>query len=592
MLNLKEKNSSIIMKNCLSLTFLSFSIIIAVILVYSIDKGYDFSDESCFLLNLNYPEKYPGGIYNYHLIFLHFFGFLPKSIILFRLYGILILLSGTVILFFGLRKFINSNNGSFQFRSLDLFNLAFVSSFLFFCVNIYTINNNILSQFFLLIVSSILLYFASLEILNFSLKNIFLIIVISIVSILFFFNKFSTACILFFITNSLFIGLFFKKNKMNLLKLLLLFVFSSLLTLQYYFTFIQSYESWIYLFNKELFILSDHKPSHLINQYFTQIISFILFFLKFYSWIFCYPIIYYLISKKIIKVSKKLIFFLQLTFILIYLLSLYYFKYYECTLRMGPFNHAFIYLINVFLFFSLFLIDQKKNIKSKDILLIVFLLILPFVGSIGTANNLFLNALFHGFSWVILVVFFVSKISMFKKLNLFLLLILISITTSQTISGIIQFPYYSFSFNYGNKTNLFDENQKVNSIPHLKDLYINPKNKVFLEKLNAMFIKHKLHKRPIICYYYPGIPFLMNGYSPGPNFYFSTERDAKGYSYLKGNPPPVIIEHKPISVDLIKVLESKNINFPSDYLLVDSIYFYNPNCYLKIFKPKLKLSKS
>lgn len=585
------KDISLLLRNSLSIIYFGYTLIIVAILLYSVNKGYDFSDESCFLLNLNNPEKYLGGIYNYHLIFLHFFGFLPKSIILFRVYGILILLFGTVILFFGLRKFINSNHVNIQFRSLDLFNLAFVSSFLFFFINIYTVNNNILSQFFLLVVSSILLYFASLEFLNFSLKNIFLIIILSIVSVLFFFNKFSTAIVLIFITISVFIGLFYKNYKKSLFKLLLLFVFSSLLMLKYYFTFIQSYESWCFLFKKELSILSDHKPSYLLNQYFIQIISFLFFFVKYYFWIFCYPIIYYLIFKKIIKVSKYLSVFLQFTFILIYLLSLYYFKYYESTLRMGPFNHAFIYLINVCLFFILYLIDQKKNIKSKDVLLIVFLFLLPFVGSIGTANNLFLNALFHGFSWLILVVFFVSKISMFKKLNLFFLSILISITSSQTISGIIQYPYYSFSFNYGNKTNLLDENQKVNGIPLLKDLYVNHKSKVFLEKLNAIFIKHKLHKTPIICYYYPGIPFLMNGYSPGPNYYFSTERDAKGYSYVNGNPPPVIIEHKPISVDLIKVLESKNINFPSDYSLVDSIYFYNPNCYLKIFKPKLKLSK-
>lgn len=585
------KNNSLILRNSLSALYFFLTLILSSVLFYSIDKGFDFSDESCFLLNLTYPKKYAGGIYNYHLIFLHFFGFLPKSIILFRIYGIIILFFGSIILFFGLKYFFNSNKDNFQIRSFDLFNIAFISSFLFFFINIYTVNNNTLSQFFLVVVLSIILYFNSLEVLDFSVKNILLTILLAIVNVLGFFNKFSTAILLEFFIICVLFTLFYKLNKRSLIKLLGVFVISSFMMLIYYFTFIQSYKSWNYLFTKELLILSDHKPTHLFKQYFLQINSFLLFFIKYYSWIFCYPIIYFFVFKKKLKIAKHLNWLLQVVFILVYLLSLYYFKYYESTLRMGPFNHAYIYLINNILFFTLFCIDQKEKIKTKDVLIIIFLFILPFIGSIGTANNLFLNALFHGFSWIILVLFFVSRITLYKRLNFLFFFILITITTSQTISGITQFPYYSFSFNYGNKTNIFDENQKVDGIQHLQKIYVNNNNKVFLEKLNKIFIKHNLKNKPVICYYYPGIPYLMSGYSPGPNYYFSTERDAKAYSFLKSNAHPVIIEHKPISLDLIKVLKSKNINFPTDYLLVDSIYFYNSNCYLKIFKPKLKLSK-
>ena len=587
MISFKFNDTRFLFRNILTFLYVFLTFVLFIVLGFSINRGFDFSDESCFLLNLYYPKKYPGGIYNYHLIFLHFFDFLPKSIIWFRIYGISIIFSGSIFLFFGLKKFFSSDNLPFKPRKLDVFSLSIISSFLFFFINIYTVNNNILSHFFLQVVVSILLYFFSLNEFNFTVKNYSLLFLLSIVTVFGFFNKFSSAVILEFLILVTLILLFKGKSKKKQLQLISSFLVFSSLVVYYYFTFIQSYSDWNFLFQKEMFVLSDHQPLDLIRQYFNQIKTFLFFFIKFYSWIFLYPLFYYFFIRKFLKINSKLIYLLEAIFILVYLMSLYYFKYYESTLRMGPYNHAYIYLVNIFLFLTLFIIEQKSNIRFKEILIILILFFIPFIGSIGTANNLFLNALFHGFSWVILVFFLVLKISYFRKFNLIIFSILISITVFQTLSGIIQYPYFSFSFNYGNKTTLFNENQKVNNIQLLDGVYINKLNKVFLEKLNVLFEKYHLEKRPIICYYYPGISFLMNSYSPGPNYYFSTERDAKAYSFVSNKIPPIIIEHKKISNDLIRELRRKNINFPSDYILVDSIYFYNPDSYLKIYKPNL-----
>ncbi len=608
--NLSTKINLKILKNN---TLERVSKILALLLVISIittiyftnNKGFNFSDEGGFLLSYKNPTIYKGGIYNFHLIVNHFTNWINPTILMYRWLTFYLLLVTSYFLYIGMKQFINSRypNSQVVTTNLYLFAIIFVSTFIFYFLGLNIIYNNTLTHFSIVSSTGIILFLLTQNKFIFNKKTIIWILILGVLLVISFFTKFSTAILQFIIYFFIFLIFFIRNHSLSLFIKFLSYFFASItLAITYYFIFIQSYSDWIKLFKSEYSILSDHSPLILINQYIYQFLAFINFSVKYFSWIFLYFLfinIKYKTSHNslIIKIIKISFLILSISF-LIY--EIFFFKYHISTLSLKPYNNAYIYLYFILLTLVLILsfkVKEKEKIKisplSTNYLIYFLLFSTPFIGSVGTANSLFLNVLWHGSTWICLIIILAIYLSKYLKSNLipnFIIVGILFLTASQVIDGNIFHPYYSISYNYFNPANALKQNYEVKEISKLKNIKVDIKTKKFLKELKSKLEDNGFKKgMPIICYSYPGIVYLMDGISPGVPYLFNAERDILGFKLFnsKKHVTPFVLTsmNSELSPSLKKEMANKGIKYPEKYTLQDSVFFPNSGNYIRIYKP-------
>ncbi len=582
--------------------------LIITIIIISLNRGFDFTDEGGFLLSYKYVSIYRGGIYNYHIIITKLTDWLNPGIIEYRCFSLIITILSSFILAIGLCKWLNANYKKNSFYKNFIFIFCFIAIGNFLCCfsGLQTIANNKLTNFLLQVATGLVLYLFSYDSSRLieSKKKLFILSLIGFICVFSFFVKFSTGILQLFAYFLIFF-LYVKEQTLKH-KLIVIFTlcFGSVLGIFIYFTLFQGYSEWIFNFKKEYFMLSDHSPNLLVNRYYSDILSLIKFSLQYFSWLILFPL--FILSKNYFpscfkyKNGQYLINFVLFFSLVLFIYEIYHFNFYRSTFASVNWINAYFFIIVISLqLFLLFAFGLSKKIVSihflknhfNKVLIIFLLLITPFWGAIGTANPIFLNTLFHSAPWFGVIVILLIYLSEHIKSRIILCLFIVIpslVTTSQIIDGNTFTPYYSV-FNR-NKSNLFQQTEQVDGLPLLNGIYIDIETKTFLLELKQLLKNNNFKKGyPIFGFHIPGVIYLLDGISPGMPYYFNNKRDCKAFECFKlqNNPPIIMVtEENPIYDELLNTMKTKGVNYPDDYLLKGEVYFPNTKSMLKVYFPK------
>ena len=588
---------------------LMFSIIIVLIL--SINKGLDFTDEGGFLLSYKNANLYKGGVYNYHIIISKLTNWLNPNIIIYRWLSHFLMLFSSLILAIGLHKWIKEKYKPYGVFKNFIFLFCFISigNFLFYFTGLQTLHNNTLTNIFLQISIGIILYLFSVEPsrLLASKINLLLIIVIGIICPFSFFVKFSTGILQF---GSHLILLFILTLRLPIRQIVLvasLFLVAVIAGFLAYFTFFQTYTEWKSNFLDEYSMLSDHSPKELIQKYLDSFFALINFaFLNFY-WLIIFPLFIVLSGRfsalSYFKNKPVLINAILIVATLIFINKIYQFQFYRSLFLSNNwitgFNAYFYFVIIGFqLLLCLSILIAKKRLSLsyfkenlKKVILVLFLLTSPFMGAFGTANPLFLNVLIHIAPLFCLIVILTIELSKHINKPFFLSFFIIFpsiITTTQIIDGNINCPYYSGTGYVAQRLNYYQQSEPVNEIPVLKGIYLDKEKKKFLIDLKNIFEKNNYRiGYPILGFHMPGIVYSLEGISPGAPYFLNQPRDRKAFDRfeLHNNPPIILLkEGESIIKDLYDQIIKKGIDL-ADYSLIGIVDYPNGSK-LRILFPK------
>jgi len=583
--------------------------LIIMVIIISLNRGFDFTDEGGFLLSYKYISIYRGGIYNYHIIITKLTDWLNPGIIEYRWFSLIITLLSSFVLAIGLYKWLNANYKKNSFYKNFVFIFCFIAIGNFLCCfsGVQTIANNKLTNFLLQVATGLILYLFSYDSSRLieSKKNLFILSMIGFTYAFSFFVKFSTGILQLFAYFLIFFLYVKEQTLKHRLIVIFMLCFGSVIGMLTYFTLFQEYSEWIFNFKKEYFMLSDHSPNLLIKRYYYDILSLIKFSVQYFSWLILFPL--FILGKNYLpsyfkhKNGQYLINFVLFFSIVFFIFEIYHFNFYRSTFANVNWINAYFFIIVISLqLFLLFSIGFSKKIFSKQflkinfnkVLIIFLLLITPFLGAIGTANPLFLNTLIHSAPWfgviIILLIYLSEHIKSQIILSLFIIIPSL-VTASQIIDGNTFTPYHSVFFNM-NKSNLFQQTEQVDSIPLLDGIYVDKDTKTFLTELNQLLKNNNFKKGyPILGFHIPGVIYLLEGISPGMPYYFNKKRDCKAFECFKlqNNPPIIMVtEENPIYDELLNTMKTKGINYPDDYLLKGEVYFPNTKSMLKVYFPK------
>ncbi|MCP9199879.1 hypothetical protein MKO06_08180 [Gramella sp. GC03-9] len=581
--------------------------VIFIILTISINRGFDFTDEGGFLLSYKNVETYRGGIYNYHIIINKLTEWLKPGLIAYRWFSIVITLVSSLILTMGLYRWLNNfyRKDRLFLKFLFLFFYTSIGNFLFYFPGILTIYNNTLTNFFLQASTGIvLILFARDGRRSLDLKNITLLFSLGLFSIFSFFVKFPTGVIQIGLYPLIIFFYFYQRSlieKLNLIFIFFLGVFTGALA---YFSIFQAASEWYINFFREYNILSDHSSTILLKGYLFEFYAFIIFVIKYFSWLVLIPLLIVFQNKfngKINSVKLRVLrIFILFSFFSVLIGELFYFGFHRSMFTNQNWVNTYFYLMVIILQIILLgtlVLRKNGNIRQllsdhfKKILVISLLIVSPFIGALGTANPIFANSLIHSASWfAVYLILSVHLTAIINKQLIFLIFILLPalITTSQIVDGNLFSPYYSV-FNQ-NKSDFFRQTEKVENIPQLDQIYVDEKTKTFLTQLKEILDKNNFKDGdPIIGFHVPGVVFLLNGISPAVPYYYNKERDAMAFRtlYSQDQLPIILLPgNKSINDKLLTAMQNKGISFPGEYNEVGEVYFPNEDSNLKVYFPK------
>ena len=600
-----------------SLPLLLFSwllcLLMLFIIVISLDKGFDFTDEGYFLLDYKYVDIYRGGVHNYHLIITKLTDWLNPTILGYRWMSLGLTILSSFILSIGLHKWLDtnySNNANTLNRGFS-FVLSFISigNFLYYFGGFQTIHNNTLTNFFIQVATGLVLYLISSDpgVFIKSKLNMILIWTTGIICGFLFFVKFPTAISLFFLIVVVFITYLRKQSYKYLLYFTLLLTSGAVCGICLYFLFVQDYHEWVVNFENAYFMLSDHSPTMLLKNYLKSLSDLVKFSVVYFSWLIVIPIFvvfkkYFLTTFSPEKVRNIIVIFLSLCIIL-FTYEIIHFKFYRSVFATNRPINAYFYIIIIsfqtvlLLVFSLRAKLSRVTLESfyNKILIMAYLFIVPFLGSFGTANPLFLNVLIHLAPWFAIIIFLTIELSDYIKnhvVQAIFIIIPALVTTSQVIDGNIYTPYYT-SFRNLNHAAYFDQTQSADELPLLAGVKIDKDSKKFLLELKILLDNNNFKAGyPIFGFHLAGVVYALGGTSPGMPYYFNIlKRDciAMARFELRNNPPIIMLtDNNPINEELLSCMKEKGIIYPENYELRGEVYFPNVGGMLKVYFPKSK----
>ena len=87
--------------------------LIVTIIIFSLNRGFDFTDEGGFLLSYKYANTYKGGIYNYHIIIAKLTNWFNPGILAYRWLSLILTLFSSFILSIGLYRWLKTNYSTY-----------------------------------------------------------------------------------------------------------------------------------------------------------------------------------------------------------------------------------------------------------------------------------------------------------------------------------------------------------------------------------------------------------------------------------------------------------------------------------------------
>ncbi len=487
--------------------------------VWSIDKGFDFTDEAYAFLGLKWPEEINKVATYYTFLFDAFFGWINVSIIHIRIFRLLALVFCSMIFSLGLTDWLKRRNLLESINSIDFSLFTLIGSFLVHATGSQSFTYNIASLFLLQLIVGILFF-------NFQrkdeIKGISKILYAVLGALLFslFTTKFSGGIVMTIIV--IMVQVFDQMTVKRSVSKLALALFGALSTgLAFFGTGLLR---WFSDYKSTLSLLANLTTSSITSRYIEDL-QYTLSSKIEANIIFTLLIILLLIAihfnnKKWIRLASAAIVGILLVYVS-YTRDFYLGGVSQYYIFTGLYILLIFILLGTEVLKSIYILIKGQKQKYAITITAIFVLLLPIIGAIGTNNLISIQIIWYS-SFLFTAIYLLASLSGVYALNIILVVLGVN-AGFQCISGLVYNPYRIngtlFEESYRLSPEVTDENVKVNA--HIKE---------------SVELTHKtLHSKtvykegdPIFTFSpdYIGFIYLLNGVLPGWSWY-----DEIGTSY-------------------------------------------------------------
>lgn len=226
---------------------------------------------------------------------------------------------------------------------------------------------------------------------------------------------------------------------------------------------------------------------------------------------------------------------------------------------------------------AMWLVPSAASQRSGPASELLVLLMIPFLGWLGTHNPLETNALFQASPWVLLILVMSDRLPAFSSqvLNVTLCVFV----TAMLWLGIVEYPYRLAKPLY--------EQEKPTKIDDSDNVLLMDGRSSSLINQTRTLLKEAGFKRndPVLAFYHlPGLVYAVGGRSPGLSWYssFSGVHAGTGIDVASRNHQAILdlpetelrrsyILQTPGAQDFIASLQQRGIRFPEDYQLLGKV---------------------
>ena len=586
-----------------------------IFLVWACYRGFDFTDEGWYLLSYRYPDDIPFGHSSYHQYIGFFYEILNYDIALLRVGGIILLLISTLIFYFGFHRMAAS------FRDSSIRNSMFKRCRLF----------DITEYCFLglgtLLVYSWFLPSPSYNTLNAIFLNAGTGLYFAGIGTLLMRKERSTDAWLFLFFSGVFIGCsFFAKFTSGLalygilcitsacwpklplpqrLKAIALLTAGKISWFLLHFILIQSISDWWSFLSGGIELISVLESGHGINSVTRYLAEFkhllgasVLKFWGTYAILSIWALLFLIFSKKSASSFQKLFTLLLLVPVSAVAISYHSNQFIGGVARFGQLTEFYLsvmILMTAVIIVIQVILRNRQHISSLDITLLLFAgssFGLPFMGAIGTGNQIYIITLYHIVPWfAILLILIRLMASAYKSAIIYSIAILAiaAFASSQILSGCLNDPY---RLNSG----VLHQSKKTEIGYPASILLLDSRANLFITKLRRMATINGFKPGDDMLAFYnmPGAVFCLGGRSPGYPWFFGGYKGSKHFAEKAlSRIPRERLRKAFVLQNGIKTLEMPDfsrfgINFPSDYDLCGSLNAPNGNSeeQILLWKPK------
>ncbi|WP_354579946.1 hypothetical protein [Hymenobacter sp. UYP22] len=242
-----------------------------------------------------------------------------------------------------------------------------------------------------------------------------------------------------------------------------------------------------------------------------------------------------------------------------------------------------IMLVVLAMFSAVYLEQPRKKVDWNKIIIAGWLVMLPFVGAIGTYNNLFINVMLDINYWLaLLCILYVSMpaIAHSTAVRVIVFLVPTLVIAQQYAYGLLYAPYLQAA-------NMLQQNVPVTlGRNHTSTvLQLDAKTAAFIGDLRQTMKRAGFEPgMPVVAMYdMPGLVYMLDGISPGNPWLFGQldlrNCDALAKTRLDLTKAFLLVNEKP-GLELLTCMESHGMRFPQDYREVKKLLNpYNPNQY-------------
>ena len=540
-------------KEKVSILLFVYFLITFSLLIWSLNKGIDFTDESFYIIGYHFNIEPNQNISFFHKIYLTFFSWGNFTIPEIRLLRLLLTLLSTFFLSYSISNYFEIKNKI----ELFLFSINFSTLSYIFYPN--SISYNTISS---LLITIIIGLFFLLKNNQHKIKISFFIGFFSSLLIL---NKFTNIAFLIVIT-----ALFFFIDRSTIKKFNnKLFLFVSLsYSLGVFMGFYLIFESFHYFqeslnrFLTGLSLLDSHSTMSTLTSYYYGLVHIV----SKSKWILLFTIVF-LPFRKVLKYKNSLPIALPFLFFLLFVKSNYISE------PIGFFIPYFIFIFGVIV---LKLLNKELQINKLNIYSLFFILT-PFLGGLGTNNSPYIHFIFYGAILGIGLSFLIKNYDSNTRL-MFSLFLTLSLSI-QFFSGFINHPYRLNS-------KLQDQTIEVKDIPALRGILVDSTTNYFIKDVEKLRATSSQYIFTLADYF---IVSLILDKKPYPFYWLNSSNINKTPSIIESrinqnNLMIVIPNNKLIKKETQNALQKIGVNLSKNYLLIKSIEYNGEELLFYSFK--------
>ncbi|MDU0370364.1 hypothetical protein ACFPAF_08180 [Hymenobacter endophyticus] len=556
--------------------------------LWAINKGYDLTDEGFYLLGYTYPEEYSSSFTSFNLLINKVLSPNHTSIIGYRLASLFTTITAGLLLAGGVWKWIREK---YHTNSLPYWAVAclFVSgNFLQYSIFPRTIfYNNINSFCIAVFASSVLLYSAYPSAARFKGRHVLLFLGGAFVGLDLFVKGSSSVIALG--TGLAVIGLSAGlANVREWYKPVGLVVLGYLAGIAVFFLGIQSPLVWQANFVHETqLLLKTSYNGGLLVRYLKD--SYPVLRTLVYPF-FLFVLLSFFLTRAYLRNKLRLSPVVQLGIGLLILAFMVYEALRTDLYRNTHLNHnrsivwfLALMLVVLAMFSAAYLEQPHKKVKWRKLIIAGWLLMLPFVGAVGTYNNLFINIMLDINYWLaLLCILYVSMpaIAHSTVVRVVVFLVPALVIAEQYTYGLLYAPYLQAA-------NMLQQNVPVTlgSSHTPATLQLDAKTAAFMGDLKQTMKQAGFEPgMPVVAMYdMPGLVYMLDGISPGNPWIFGQldlrNCDALAKTRMDVTKAFLLVNEKP-GPELLTCMASHGMRFPEGYREVKKLLSpYNPNQY-------------